>query len=113
MSNERIFCWLASSAYSYNYWHSEDDSLLGYSTSIRAMAEAVCTPETSVYFNDSTRRYTPDDCHHHYHHHHHTRRRENLKYHILALYFKYSQLLVTHLQKVKMRLFAPPLTIKS
>jgi hypothetical protein len=37
--------------------------------------EAVRTSETSVCFNDTTRRYIPEGCHFH------TRRRENLKSH--------------------------------
>jgi hypothetical protein len=39
------------------------------------MMEAVCTSETSVYFNDTTRRCIPECCHLH------TRRCENLKSH--------------------------------
>jgi hypothetical protein len=39
--------------------------------------EAVCTTERSVYFNQTTRRYIPED------YHLHTRRRENLKSHKL------------------------------
>jgi hypothetical protein len=37
----------------------EDDSLLGYTAMIALMMEAVPTSETSVYFNDTTLRYTP------------------------------------------------------
>jgi hypothetical protein len=39
------------------------------------MMEAVRTSETSVYFNDITRRYVAESCHLH------TRRRENMKFH--------------------------------
>jgi hypothetical protein len=39
---------------------------------ITLMVEAVLTSETSVYFNEITRRYIQEGCHH-------TRRRENLK----------------------------------
>jgi hypothetical protein len=43
---------------------------------IRAMMmEAVCTSETSVYFNETTRCYVPEGCHFH------TRHRENVKLH--------------------------------
>jgi hypothetical protein len=38
------------------------------------MMEPVRSSETSVYLNETTRRYIPDD------YHLHTRRRENLKY---------------------------------
>jgi hypothetical protein len=37
--------------------------------------EAIRTSETSVYFNETTRRYIPEGCHLH------TRRRKNLKFH--------------------------------
>jgi hypothetical protein len=40
------------------------------------MMKAVRTAETSVYFNETTRRFTPDGCHLH------TRRHENLKSHV-------------------------------
>jgi hypothetical protein len=40
------------------------------------MIEAVRTSETSVYFNETTRRYIIESCHLH------TRRRENLKSHM-------------------------------
>jgi hypothetical protein len=39
------------------------------------MTEAVRTSETSVYFNEATRRCIPEGCHHQIH------RRENLKSH--------------------------------
>jgi hypothetical protein len=42
---------------------------------IALMMGAVRTSETSLYFNDTTRRYIPQGCHLH------TRRHENLKYH--------------------------------
>jgi hypothetical protein len=44
---------------------------------ITVMMEAVCTSETSVHFNVSTRRYIPEDSKLH------TRRRENLKSHVI------------------------------
>jgi hypothetical protein len=53
---------------------SEDDSLLGYSAVISAlMVEVVRTSETSVYFNETTRRYIAEGCHLRTHRH------ENLK----------------------------------
>jgi len=48
---------------------------------IRAMMEVVRTSETSVNFNETTRRYIPEDSKLH------TRRRENLKSHILLHFF--------------------------
>jgi hypothetical protein len=39
----------------------EDDSLLGYSAFIALMMGAVRTYETSVYFNETTLRYIPED----------------------------------------------------
>jgi hypothetical protein len=51
---------------------SENDSLLGYSV---LMMKEVRTSETSVYFNEITQRYIPEDCHLQ------ASRRENLKSH--------------------------------
>jgi hypothetical protein len=39
----------------------EDDCLLG--CIIALMMEAVCTSETSIYFNETTWHYIPDGCH--------------------------------------------------
>jgi hypothetical protein len=47
------------------------------------MMEAVRTSETSLNFNETTRRYSPESCHLH------TRRRKDLKSHITTIvYFK-------------------------
>jgi hypothetical protein len=48
------------------------------SSAISLMMEAVCTYETSVYFNETKRRYTPED------YTIHTRRCENMKYYMLS-----------------------------
>jgi hypothetical protein len=48
------------------YMTSEDDSLLGYSA-ITLMMEAVHTPET-IYCNETTWCYNPENCHLHTHH---------------------------------------------
>jgi hypothetical protein len=49
------------------------------SRAIALMMEAVLTSETSVFFNEITRRYIPES------YHLHTRRRENIKSHIFCL----------------------------
>jgi hypothetical protein len=56
-------------------WY-EDHSFLGYTTVqsiVIALMEVLRTSETSIYFNETTRRYIPESCHLH------TRRRANLK----------------------------------
>jgi hypothetical protein len=56
-------------------WY-EDDSFLGYTTVqslVITLIEVLRTSETSIYFNETTRRYIPESCHLH------TRRRANLK----------------------------------
>jgi hypothetical protein len=56
----------------------------GLENNVRVMTKAVCTSETSVYFNETTLCYIPEGSHLHF------RRRENLKSAI-------TELLSTHL----------------
>jgi hypothetical protein len=53
------------------------------------MMEAVCTCETSVYFDRTTRRYVPEGCHFH------TRRRDNLMFHYDDFYLAGSTKAIT------------------
>jgi hypothetical protein len=62
------------------FWVAAPCSLVGVDRrfgDVYLMMEAVRTPETSVYSNETTRRYIPDD------YNFHTRRRENLKSHTI------------------------------
>jgi hypothetical protein len=61
----------------------EDASFMGYSAvqsqGDALLMKAVRTADTSVYFDETTRRYIPDSCHLY------TRRRENLKSHSVEI----------------------------
>jgi hypothetical protein len=63
-------------------WDMQPCSLVGVGRRfiVSDLMEAVCTSETSVYSNETTRRYIPVDSQLH------TRRRENLKSHIIIPY---------------------------
>jgi hypothetical protein len=66
-------------------------------SSIIALTKAVCTSETSVKFNVTTRRYIPEDSKFH------IRRLKNLKSHIVVTYFAWSQSEMSYILALCMR----------